>query len=245
MDIKLGVKARAHARRAGAPWIEESDLPATDDWYTNCKTVYPGSDEHHLMFPALYHHADDTSELRLFSSPDGIVWSEVPGDPVLSPGAPGSWDGGCVFGGLDLIPLDGDRLGLPYAGHLYPHKYPRNRFTFRSQIAYARWPVGRLGALEAPEEGRFTTLPLVFKEDKLVLNLQTKQAGYVLVEVADRKGQPLTGRSFEEADPIVSDFMDRTVTWKGETDLKRKPGQAVLLRFRLRVAKLFAFTFSS
>ena len=232
MDIKLGVKARAHARRAGAPWIEESDLPATDDWYTNSKTVYPGTDEHHLMFPALYHHADDTSELRLFSSPDGIVWSEAPGDPVLSPGAPGSWDGGCVFGGLDLIPLDGDRLGLPYAGHLYPHKYPRNRFTFRSQIAYARWPVGRLGALEAPEEGRFTTLPLVFKEDKLVLNLQTKQAGYVLVEVADRKGQPLTGRSFEEADPIVSDFMDRTVTWKGETDLKRKPGQAVLLRCR-------------
>ena len=219
-----------------------TDLPPTDDWYTNSKTLYPGTGDHHLMFPALYHHADDTSELRLFSSPDGIVWSEVPGDPVLSPGTLGSWDGGCVFGGLDLIPLDGNRVGLPYAGYLYPHKYPRNRFSFRSQIAYARWPEGRLGALEAHEEGCFTTLPLIFEEDELVLNLQTRQAGYVLVEVADRKGHPLPGRSFEEADPIVGDLMDRTVTWKGEMDLKRKPDQPVLLRFRLRAAKLFAFT---
>ena len=221
------------------------DLAPTDDWYTNSKTLYPGTIDHHLMFPALYHHADDTSDLRLYSSPDGLVWTQVPGGPVLEIGAPGSWDEGCVFGGQDLIPLAGDRVALPYSGYLYPHKYPRNRFSFKSQIAYAQWPAGRIGALEAVEEGRFTTLPLVFEGRKLVLNLQTKQAGYVMVEVADREGQPLPGRSFDEADPIIGDHAGREVTWRGEADLRRKPDQPVLLRFRLRAARLFAFEFTT
>jgi hypothetical protein len=221
-----------------------TDLHPSDDWYTNSKTTYPGAADHHLMFPALYHHADDTTELRIFSSPDGIIWSEVPGDPVLTPGPPGAWDGGCVFGGLDLIPLSGNRVALPYTGYLYPHKYPRNSLTMRSRVAYAHWPEGRLGALEAPEAGSFTTLPLVFEGNSLSLNLQTKHAGHVLVEAADRQGRPLPGRSFDDADPITGDYLGRPVTWNGEPHLNKSPGQPVLLRFKLRAAKLFAFNLS-
>ncbi len=218
-------------------------LPPTDDWYTNSKTLYPGTVDHHLMFPALYHHADDSSELMLFSSPDGMIWSEVPGGPVVSPGVTGAWDGGCIFGGLDLIPLPGNQVALPYHGYLYPHKYPRNRFTMKSQTAYALWPEGRLSALEAAETARFTTLPLIFEGKNLVLNVQTKRAGHVLVEVVDSTGYPLPGRSFDEADPIIGDYFDRVVTWKGEADLRKHPGQSIMLRFRLREAKLFAFEF--
>ena len=219
------------------------ELHPTDDWYTNSKTRYPGGGDHHLMFPALYHRSEDTTEIRLFSSPDGMVWCEVPGGPVITPGAPGTFDGGCVFGGLDMIPLSGDRVALPYYGYLYPHKYPRNRFTMKSQGAYALWPKGRLGALEAAEEGSFTTLPLMFEGRKLVLNVQTKHAGYVQVEAADGKGRPLPGQSFAESDVIIGDHLNRVVTWQGEEDLKKKPDQAIMLRFRLRAAKLFAFEF--
>ena len=221
-----------------------TDLHPTDDWYTNSKTIYPDTLDHHLMFPALYHHADDTSELRLFSSPDGIVWSEVPGGPVLSTGATGEWDGGCVFGGLDLVPLPGNQVGLPYGGYLNPHKYPRNRHTFRGRVAYALWPRGRLAALEAVESGNFTTLPLVFEGRRLLLNVQTKRAGRVLVEVADREGHPLPGRSFDQADPVTGDHFDRPVTWKGESDLNRESDQPIMLRFRMRCARLFAFEFA-
>ena len=80
----------------------------SDDWYTNSKTIYPGTVDQHLMFPSLYHHHDDTSELLLYASPDGIVWNEVPGGSVLDAG-PEPWDAGCVFGGTDLIPLGGDQ----------------------------------------------------------------------------------------------------------------------------------------
>ena len=85
---------------------------------------------------------------------------------------------------------------------------------------------------------------MLFEGRKLHLNVQTKHAGYVQVEVADRTGRPLPGRSFAEADPISGDHLDRVVTWKGEADIERKPDQSVLLRFRLRAAGLFAFEFT-
>ena len=73
------------------------------------------------------------------------------------------------------------------------------------------------------------------------MNLQTKHAGRVLVEVADRQGRPLPGRTFDDADPIAGDHLDRPVTWNGDSYLNKNPDQPVLLRFRLRAAKLFAF----
>ena len=231
-------------RRWPAPdmlvWPTADNHP-TDDLYTNSKTLYPGTIDQHLMFPSLYHHTDDSSELRLYSSPDGIVWSQVPGGAVLEPGEIGEWDSGCIFGGSNLVPLPDDRVGLPYGGYLYPHKYPRNNVSFAHRGAYAVWPKGRLGAYEAEEEGGFTVPPAVFARKRLVLNVRTKHAGCVRVEVSDKKGNALPGRSFEESDPIIGDHLHRTVTWKGEEDLRRKADQPVMLRFRMRAAKLFSF----
>jgi len=214
---------------------------ASDDWYTNSKSTYPGTVDYHFMFPALYHRAVDSTELHMFSSPDGIVWIQVPGGPVLSPGPPGSWDSGCIFGGVGLVPLPNDRVGLPYTGFPVPHKYPRS--LPMGSIAYALWPRERLTALEASEEGEFTTPRLIFTGRKLLLNVQTKRAGQVLAEAADSHGTPLPGRSFAEADPVNGDAADFPVTWKGEADLGHTVGQPVVLRFRLRAAKLFAFEF--
>jgi len=221
----------------------DTDLLPSDDWYTNGYTIYPGTVDHHLMFPALYHRAIDSREAYMFSSPDGIVWTKVPGGPVLTPGRSGSWDAGDVCVGAGLVPLSDNRVGIPYVGYPYPHKYPRNRCTMTPKIAYAYWPRGRLAALEASGSGSFSTLPLLFSGRRLLLNVQTAKAGKVLVEVADSRGKPLPGRSFNECDPIVGDYFDIPVTWRGDADLGYENGQPVILRFRMRAARLFAFEF--
>ena len=218
-------------------WPQADDHPA-DDWYTSSHTCYPGTAEHQLMFPALYHHNDDSSELALFSSPDGLVWSRVPGS-VLTPGAAGSWDSGCVFGGGDLLALSGRRVALPYTGYRHPHKYPRNPETFRRLNGYATWPAGRLGGLVASEQGSFTTPPLVSAGSAVELNLRTRAAGAVWVEVADRDGVPLPGRSFAEADPVTGDHLAHRLSWRGETGVNLE--QPRILRVRLQAAELFAF----
>ncbi|MCD6508138.1 hypothetical protein J7M22_16140 [Candidatus Poribacteria bacterium] len=72
-----------------------------------------------------YRISQDTTEVHIVSSADGIVWSFVPGGAVISPGSPGSWDGGCIFAKNDLVPLPDGRVALPYTGYPVPHKYPR------------------------------------------------------------------------------------------------------------------------
>ncbi len=222
------------------------DVHPSDDWYLSSKTLYPGTDDYHLMFPTLYRQADDTTQVRLFSSPDGVAWSQLGEGPVLSTGPSGSWDGGCIFAGLNLIPLPDDRVGLPYTGYLYPHKYPRNRATFvnRRFNAYAVWTRERLAALEAGESGSFATLPLLSPGRRLRLNVQTRVAGEVLVEVLgrapDAPGEPLRGRSFSDCDPITGNHLDYVVTWNGKEDLGHEIDLPVTLRFRMKAAKLFA-----
>jgi len=226
------------------------DLHPYDDWYTNSKTTYPGAAGQHFMFPALYHHLTDTSELRMLSSPDGVAWAQVPGGAVLSPGEHGAWDGGFFTASTDLVPLPDEQVGLPYSATYYPHKYPRNKYTLSKGggTAYALWTRERLAALEAPESGSFTTLPLVFSGRRLRLNVQTSMAGEVLVEVASSKHygggeQVLPGRGFADCVPISGDHLDRVVAWKGDEDLGHEPGQPLTLRFSMRAAKLFAFEF--
>ena len=223
------------------------DLHPSDDLYTNSKTLYPGTRDHHYMFPGLYHHADDSSDICAYTSVDTVSWTRIPGGSILSPADPRSWDAGFKTAGIDLVPLPGDKVGLPYHGARYPHKYPRNRNTLeKMKKAYALWPRERISALTADESGRFTTLPLLFDGRKLRLNYRTSQGGEIRVEAAESRQygggkDPLTGRSFSDCIPLVGDEMDGMVAWKGGEDLGHRDGQPVSLRFRMRSASLFAF----
>ena len=223
-----------------ALWPLPEDLPSTDI-YTNSHAYYPGSQSQHLMFPAMYHRHIDNTVVRLATSVEGVMWSWVPGEPVISRGPLGAWDSGCLFAGHGLVAAPGDRVAQVYVGYPVPHKYPRAALL--GQVAVSYWPQGRLVALEAPGRGDFTTAELVFSGKHLALNVETERAGEVLVEVAGRDGQPLPGRSFADADLVTANQLRAIVTWKGQADLGQYAGQPVVLRFRLRSARLFAFEF--
>lgn len=223
-----------------------ADLHPSDDWYTNGNTRYPGTADHHFLFPALYHHADDSSD-RSFSSIDMVSWTRIPGGPILPEGDPRSWDAGFVTASVDLVPLPGGKVGLPYGGARYPHKYPRNRHTWAAmKRAYALWTKERITALIADEAGRFTTLPLLFDGRRLRLNYRTTQGGEIRVEAAASRrtgghSTALPGRSFADCVPLAGDETDRIVAWKTGEELGHRDRQPVTLRFRMRSASLFAF----
>jgi hypothetical protein len=216
------------------------DRHPSDDVYTNAKTLYPGSGDTHLMFPAIYHRFDDSRETYLASSVDGVNWQWVPGGPVVERGPHGAWHGGDVTVSHGLVPLAGDRIAVPFEGYVYPHKYPRGSEPFGAP-GWAVWPRGRLSALVADERGEFSTPELIFQGRRLCLNLKTTHAGEVLVELQGENGQPIPGYTFAEADPLVGDSLDRPVTWQGNADIGAHAGKPVSLAFRLRRAQLFAF----
>lgn len=217
-------------------WASLED-PLSTDVYTNGRTIYPGMPDVHLMFPMFYHRSDQTSDIRLFASRDGINWNRVPGRPVIRPGDPGEWDGEFIVAGKDLVPLGSERVGIPYSGIPYPHKYPRWKQVLASgRRAWAWWPKGRLCAVTADDEGEFCTFPVTVAGAELRLNARVRRAGGIWVELIGRDG-----RSLQDCDVISGDSLAHPVHWRGQAQVGVDPGTAVQLRFRLRHAELFGF----
>lgn len=221
-------------------WPDAAQLPS-DLWYANGKTVMPGAPDYHVMFPMRWSLTTDRFEFHLATSPDNVVWGWVPGGAICGPGASGDWDVGVVAPGHGLVELPGNRMGTLYAGTPVPHKYPRRPPL--GAFAWAYWQKGRLVALKSPQDGSFSLWPLIFRVNKVHLNVSTAMTGYVQVEALNEKGAVLPGRSFTDCDFISGDYLDREVTWRGQSCLGHKEGTAVQLRFRLRNAGLFSVTF--
>ncbi len=229
-------------------WPDLDRLPS-DDLYTNAKCIYPGTVDHHLLFPTVYHRSEDNCSINMMSSPDGIHWFKLPGNPVVD-GAPETFDDGCLFTSCGLVPLSGDRVGLPYQGSTFPHKYPRwAERNDRGRARYALWKRDRLSCVEAPGEGTFATPVLKFPGRQLRLNLKTPMTGEVRVEVVaitswrhkKKTEAVIAGRSFDACDPLRGDHLSHPVTWEGKADLGHAIDQPVYFRFKLRAARLFAF----
>jgi len=77
----------------------------------------------------------------------------------------------------------------------------------------------------------------------LHLNVQTSILGEVRVEMLDAEGRTVPGFSRRDCDPMVTNAVDRVVTWRGDADVSSFQGEAVRLRFLMRNAKLYAFQF--
>ena len=202
------------------------------------------------MFPWIWELESDTGSSWLLSSADGVCWSRVPGGPVVEMGAPGSPDGGYVVCSGNLLEYPGDIWGMPYGGNPIPHKYPGRDFNLRKGLfpgvpsvsGLATWRKGRLVALECDEEGEFATVAVVPRGERIRLNASVLPSGYIKTAVRVYGGGDVAGRGFDDSDRMVGDSLAFPVTWKGE-DALNHGGNPVILRFRLRQAKLFGVEF--
>jgi hypothetical protein len=116
-----------------------------------------------------------------------------------------------------------------------------------------RWRASRLRRLSVRQDGftsirggqrgELVTKPLRFVGDRLTLNVATSAAGGVRVALEDGSGEPITGRTLDDADLTVGDETGRGVTWHGESGIGRWAGEAVRLRIELCDADLHALRF--
>jgi hypothetical protein len=227
---------------------DRHDGPDTDI-YTNGYTVWPGTADAYLMFPAFYQRARDILEVHLLTSRDGVRWERASREPVVPSGEPGStWEGG-VYAGCGLVALRPDEWSLPIGPQWHTHNqehFAQGRMVdppHRGYVCRAAWREDGFTSLEAAAEGRCTTVPLIFSGNRLELNAWTHFGGDVRVELIEAGGTPVPGYSFEECEPISGDALRTTVTWQGSSDLSAWAGKPVRLRFWLRRARLHALQF--
>ena len=230
---------------------DDQDPPDTSV-YGPGYTLYPGRSDLHLMFPHIYHHAADTVDIHLATSPDGIDWYRPERKPVIPSRPEGEEAWPCVYPGISLLAPDQNTFMLPVVtgsdfhnqGYVRPEKRPRRRSEYR----WATWPRDRLVGIEAEEEGEFTLKSLPCSGQPIHLNYRTQTDGWIRVELMTDLGSPLqpgkglAGYRMEECLPLGGDSSEGVVRWRGGTDVSALAGQELLLRVRMHRAILFAVT---
>jgi hypothetical protein len=86
---------------------------------------------------------------------------------------------------------------------------------------------------------------LIFKGDKLLLNINTSASGYAQVGLLDEYGKPIEGFELDNCVYINGDFISTEVEWLNKgTDLSSLHGKVVQVQFRMRGSKLYAMQFT-
>ncbi len=94
------------------------------------------------------------------------------------------------------------------------------------------------------KEGLVVTRPILFRGNRLTLNIDTDATGYAQVGFLDENGDPIEGFSVDDCIYINGDFVETEVEWlhRGK-DVSALAGRPVQLVFRMRGAKLYAMQF--
>ena len=174
-------------------------------------------------------------------SRDGRKWHRFR-EPFLDRNpVSGTWDRAVTWIG-EYLPM-GDEAFLYYGGYSKGHKPGKS--SGGRQMGLARMRLDGYASLRGgPEPGTLETPVLEFSGNRLSLNVDSTQAnGEVRVGLQDASGNPLAGFTLDDCDPIRSNKVAQTVSWKGNPDISTLADKRIRLQIRLRSADLYAVQF--
>jgi len=228
----------------------DDEDPPNSDLYNSAAMKYPYAPNIYLMFPSLYQHGEDTLDIRLAVSRDGIRWSRPDRKTAFVPlGKLDEFDSGSLYMGQGMIRV-GDELWMYYSGSPLRHnggdlenlKKPKNARVYSRVVTR----LDRFVAVVASTgSGSFITPPLNFTGKHLNLNVQVHKGGSVRIGLLNEESRPLPGRSVDECVPLAGDSLSMPVKWKTGRDVSARAEQPTRLHVELTGAELFGFQFIS
>ena len=180
-------------------------------------------------------------EVQLAFSRDAVVWTRPTGREAYLRGDEGGWDQN--YGAPGNPVQVGDDVYIVYSGYAADES---------AGVGLARLKRDRWVAVEPVNEiGVILTQPMYWANPRLAINADAR-AGSIRAELLAPSGQPVEGYTKDDCDPFVGDSLDHTITWRGRAEIHRDvigaaywqglPGRAMMIRFHLNRARLFAFS---
>ncbi len=222
--------------------------PPDSDLYNPAALKYGYADGVYFMFPSLFQHGSQTLDIRLAVSRDGIRWTwPDQKTPFIPLGKDGEFDSGSLYMGQGMIRRENE-LYLYYGGSRLNHaegELENLRQPTGSRIfSRVTVPLDRFVSAEADaERGTFTTPPLIFDGNTLVLNADVRDGGDIRVAILDMDGRPVENRSIEDCVSVSGQKHVKQVFWKTDGDVSAWAGRPIRLRIELSSANLYAFQF--
>ena len=248
------------------PWIftpRKGIDPEETDIYVPKAHKYEWAPDTYLAFPVIYFHyeaPDNPARFTLYDekrnlgsgptdiqvevSRDGVNWKRYP-NPIYIP--IGKYDGDDikqVFIGHGMIKR-GDEIWQYFFGDAKYH----SPYTKDNDVRAVYRVVQRLDGFVSADtpyekEGTVITKPLVFKGNRLILNINTSAAGFAQVGILDENGKQYDGFEVDNCVYINGNFIEHEVEWlKKGKDLSSLEGKTIQLVFRMRGSKLYAMQF--
>jgi len=182
------------------------------------------------------HSWKDLSDVVLMSSRGGLRYDRTFMSSFLRPGlGPQNWVTRCSFPALGVVQTGPGELSIYIERDNAQSTSHLRRYTLR---------LDGFASVHAPYEGgEMVTRPLMFTGNKLVINFATSASGRIHCEIQDASGKPIPGFALSDCKEIGGDEIERTVHWKGGSDVSKLAGKPVRLRFMMKDGDLFALKF--
>ena len=245
----------------------DEDDPPNVQLYTSVAMRYPFAPDAYLAFPAAFLNfkgpewkdravstSDGTFDVQLATSRDGITWKRWR-QPYVSAGLHDELDLRLVSMGTGMV-RRGSWLHQYFVG--WPHTHGQPGIWDHDPSTRAAWMKKDLGGIycatqrvdgfvsldAGPAGGTLTTRPLVFKGERLCLNIHVAGGGSVRVALLGTDGSPLPGFTADDCEIINADSINHEVRWKQGSAVGVHAGKPVRVRLIMCNAKLYALQFS-
>ncbi len=245
---------------------DAEDDPHSDIYY-NGSTIYPWAQDVYVMCTTQFRHFSPNRnpfirprvpgqwedfgmlEVQLAVSRDGVDWSRPSREAYFPTGLADEWDRWYAVMGPGMA-RRGNYLYQYYnsSGRLHDSVVLRPEYDASAKqvggVGVVRQRLDGFVSADADHKGGwFRTPPVVFRGNRLRLNIDTGAMGTAFVELQDADGKPIPGFALADCEEIGGNFIDQRVYWNGSPDVSSLAGRPVRMRFALKRAKLYAFQF--
>ena len=260
-------EGQRHTRRR----LAFATSPDLRHWTTPRTVLYPDERDQpdydglrifrrHGVFVCLYaqmyqESGESEAETLLATSRDGIHWERTwDRTPLIPRGPEGAFDHGQVEPSTSPpVEMGADLLFYYYASPVGQKHWHRANSVgvcrLRKDRFIGRWAGDRTGYL--------LTRQFVLEGSRLLINCSSEPKPYQdqgtgiqvgIVEAPDwgsggdpHEERPIPGYALDDCDRIVSNQLEKVVSWRGSADLSALKGRSVYLRFRMKQAGLYSF----
>ena len=205
----------------------------------------------YLGFPAIYAGGGGRVHTELAWSSDTIEWHRISlGKPLIANAKEmGLYDWGCVFASTPIF--SENEIRMYYMGDPHTHHSWRGSGLCLASLR----PDGFAGYEPAADEtpAIITTNPLVCSGQMLRISADVRGGGSIRVMLVDERDKELAASIAVTSQPekwkwpyeINTEYTDKTVEWIDGRDFSVMNGKVVRLKFVLKDAKLYSFSFAA